>query len=373
MEHNQENQKTQVLDINDLLKEAGIRTEEKPAEEVVNTEELEAKLLGDDFKAPEPAKREIKEEPVNPPASSTKYSEKLKELIELGLIEDVQINIGEEEGEEKVAFLSELEDLDKNSLEAIISNYKEAKDKELQEKYISTDGLDERTRKYIELKKNGGDPSQLIQEEIQYVNPWQQLDLDDEQVQEYIVRQKLSLNPELDEEDIERKIAKFKNNLSLDTEAKKIYDEVQKNFDTKVEQTKKAQLEEIEKEKQYQKEFRKNISQELKTLIPNENVAKVILDNATKRDEHGLTNTDKLYFDAQKDPKLYSEIAFFLNNREKFYEAVGAKAKLKEAKKTVQTLFSINTKAVKEKRVETKKDDEAEKVFDKLTSQFQNK
>ena len=112
------------------------------------------------------------------------------------------------------------------------------------------------------------------------------------------------------------------------------------------------------------------MSVSLKELIPNESVAKLILDNATKKDEVGLTNTDKLYFDAQKDPKMFAEISFFLNNREEFYKSMGVKNKNKETIKTVNTLFSINPKIVKSNTPPQQDQTEGDKVLDRLINKI---
>lgn len=366
----QEKPKTEMVDINDLLKEVGVRKEETPKEEIKPEDVLE-KITQDLPKIEEQEVTPVVEDKkVEAPKQNSKsdYTKKLLDVIELGFIEDAQITWGEGE-EAKEVFLSELTDLDKEQFDAIISKYKEAKDKEIEEKYISTEGLDDRTKKYIELKKAGGDLTQLIEKEVEYVNPLSQFDLDNEAHQEALVRQILQ-NQGYKPRYIDQEIEDMKENLTLDSEAQKIAETLNKNFDDFVESKKQEQLSKIEEDKIQQKEFRKNINQEIKSLIPNENIAKLILDNATKRDEVGLTNTDKLYFDAQKDPKLFAEIAFFINNREEFYKSIGAKNKNKETLKVTKSLFSINPQVVKTNKQENKYDNKGDEILEKLTSKF---
>jgi len=362
----EEKPKTEMVNIHDLLKEVGVRTEETPKEEIKPEDVLE-KITQDLPKVEEaiPTNKEEKKPKVEAPKND--YTKKLLDVIELGFIEDAQITWGEGE-EAKEVFLSELSDLDKDQFEAIISKYKEAKENELKENYISKDGLDDRTKKYIELKKAGGDISQLIEQEVQYINPLSNFDLDNEAHQEALVRQILQgqgYKPKY----IDQEIEEMKENLTLDTEAQKIAKQLNKNFDDFIETKKQEQLAKIEEDKIQQKEFRKNISQELKTLVPNESVAKVILDNATKRDEVGLTNTDKLFFEVQKDPKLFAEISLLLNNREEFYKSIGVKDKNKEVLKVTKTLFSINPQVVKTNK-EAKPETEGDKILEKLTQKF---
>lgn len=368
----QEKPKTEMVNIHDLLKAEGIRTDEEEKKEEIKPEDILEKVTQDLPKVEEviPPKVEEKEKTPAPKKEVTKsdYTKKLLDVIELGFIEDAQITWGEGE-EAKDVFLSELTDLDKDSFDAIIAKYKEAKDNELKDNYISKEGLDDRTKKYIELKKAGGDISQLIEQEVQYINPLSQFDLENEAHQEALVRQILQgqgYKPRY----IDQEIEEMKKDLTLDSEAQKIAKQLNKNFDDFIDAKKQEQLAKIEEDKIQQKEFRKNISQELKTLIPNESVAKLILDNATKRDEVGLTNTDKLYFDAQKDPKLFAEISFFLNNREEFYKSIGVKDRNKEAMKIIKPMFTINPQVVKTNKQEAKPDTEGDKILEKLTSKF---
>lgn len=374
----QENQKTQMVDINDLLRAEGIETKE-PIVEEIKGDDVFAKLTNTQPQTPEEVQEEVitapieeakpkKEKVVPPVVQTTPYTDKLKDYISAGFLEDSKITIGE--GEEATdMFLSELENLDEDTFNAIITQYKEAKDKELKEKYISRDGLDERTEKYIELKKAGGDISKLVEAEIEYVNPLTTYDLENEVHQEELIRRDLTaqnLHPRV----IEAQVQAFKEDMSLDLEAKKIAKRINEQFDTYLETKKQEQLTAIEADKEQQKVFRKNINEELKLLIADENIAKVILDNSTKRGEYGLTNTDQLFFEAQKDPKRYAEIAFFLNNREGFLKSVGAKASLKDKKETIKTLFTINPSVVKTIKKETQPETEGDKVFENLTQKF---
>lgn len=374
---NQENQRTEMVSIDDILRAEKIRKEEAPETEITG-EEVFAKLTNtqpeiieqqEEVITPPIVEEKPKKEKVIPPVvQTTPYTDKLKDYISAGFLEDVAVNVGEGE-EAKDMFLSELTDVDEDTFNAIISQYKEAKDKELSEKYISREGLDARTEKYIELKKAGGDISKLVEAEIEYVNPLTTYDLKNEVHQEELIRRDLTaqnLHPRV----IEAQVQAFKEDMSLDLEAEKIAKRINEQFDNYLETKKKEQLDAIEADKVEQKEFRKKINEELKLLVPDENVAKVILDNSTKRGEYGLTNTDQLFFDAQKDPKLYAEISLFLNNREAFLKSVGAKASLKDKKETMKTLLTINPSVVRTIKKEAQPETEGDKVFQKLTAKF---
>lgn len=370
MEQNQET-RTEMISLDQILKDSGVRQEEKQPEEPKAEDVLE-KLTGEKKEEVIVDDTPKEKEAILQHQKPTPFTERLQDYISTGFLEDVQISISGEDGQQKDVFLSELTDLDEDTYNTIISEYKKAKEKDLSENYIPKEGLDERTKKYIELKKAGGDISSLIDQEIQYVNPLSQFDLEDEVHQEELVRRSL-LAQGYKPRYVEQEIAEMKEEVTLDKEANKIAATINKQFDDLVETKKKEQLQKIEAEKIEQKEFRKNVSTALKELVPNENISKVLLDNSTKRDEYGLTNTDKLYFDAQKDPQKFAKIAFFLNNEEEFYKNIGAKVKTDAAKKTIKTFFSINPSIVKTTIKETKSDTIGDKVFESLTEKFQTK
>lgn len=97
--------------------------------------------------------------------TTTRYSEKIKNLIEDGFLEDVSITLNDEE-----VFLSEIDIQDKDTYDSILENIKAEKDKQRGEKYISKEGLDETFLKVIETKKAGGDISEILRENVQAID-----------------------------------------------------------------------------------------------------------------------------------------------------------------------------------------------------------
>lgn len=356
---NQEETKTQVFD-GDALSAFFAGEEQQEAPKVV-----EAKIE-DFFKAEE----EAIEPPVNTPPSEKKedvkeniYASKIKDYIDEGFFSDADIEVQDENGETIKIALSELKDVTPEMFTIIKEEQKRLKAEEIGEKYVSVEGLDERTKKMIELKKAGGDLSELIQEDIQYTNVLAGLDLDNEQVQENLIRQKLQsqgLKPKY----IEAEIAEMKENLTLDTEAKQIVDDYNAYYDNLIDEKKKEQIARIEAEREQQKVFKKSLNDIYKGLKLPENISKVLLDNSTKTDEYGLTNTDKLYFDAKSNPETYAEISFFLNNKEKFKEFLGVKVKNETKLETVRKIISLSPKALKTSAdTPNKKTNEVEEFF----------
>jgi hypothetical protein len=355
-----EETKTQVFD-GDALSAffAGEEQQEAP-------KEVEAKIE-DFFKQEEDTPPEVvipkEDAPKKQKEVENKYASKIKDYIEEGFFSDADIEVENESGEIVKVSLSELKDVTPEMFSVIKEEQKRLKAEELGEKYVSVEGLDERTKKMIELKKAGGDLSELIQEDIQYTNVLAGIDLSNEYVQEDLVRQKLKsdgLKPKY----IEAEIAEMKENLTLDVEAKQIVDNYNAYYDKLVEDKKTEQLQRISEEREQQKVFKKSLNDIYRDLKLPDNISKVLLDNSTKTDEYGLTNTDKLYFDAKSDPETYAEISFFLNNKEKFKEFLGIKVKNETKLDTVRKLISLTPKALKTSAdVSNKKTNEVDEFF----------
>jgi len=365
--NDQENTTTEVLKIEDFLK--AVNKEPEQAEE--NSNSLLEKLIPTiepSNEEPETVEEEEQlTEPTNESQTQLVYN-KVIDYIENGLIEDIEIEIGDGD-DKKVVFLSDYKDIDEDTLKAVIQHYKKSKDEEIKERYISTEGLDERTKKMIELKKAGGDLSELIEVEVQYTNPLKDFNLELESDQERLVRldlQSQNIKPKV----IDAQIEAMKEDFTLDVEAKKIAENINKKVDEFIEAKKKEQLDAIEEEKKQQKEFKKNVNNILKEYNLPENISKVILENTTTTDEVGLTNTDKLYFDSKNDPELHTEISFFLNNREEFKKFLGVKVKNKATLEQVNKVLKINTKNIKTEvqppaTSEQKKEEELKNFFNR--------
>lgn len=321
----------------DLLNDIFATVEPKAEpQKVDNTEEPTLPELP---KEEPPKKEEPKSEP---PKVTTDYAKKLKSLISDGLIENFSITLDNGEGGQE-AFIEDIDDLDEEGYKQIIDGWKKAKDEEVKSKFISTEGLDETTKKLIEIRKAGGDITELIQQNVTAIDQLNFLkeNIDDEQTQINIVAQSLQqqgLKPAV----IQAQLKALVDEGELETEANNILDSHLKIHQEAIEQKKQAELQRIEKEKEDIKNLRKTLSSTYKELGLPESMSKVLVDNATKLDEDKISNTDKLYFEAIKDPKLFAELNLFLNNREAFTKYLTSPAVTKAKIDTVKPLFTIN-------------------------------
>ena len=308
----------------------------------------------DDNKAPK-VKKQTEEVKTNEAPQVNVYVDKVKEWIEEGFWEDVDIEIENEAGEKELVPITDIKDFTPELFAQIKEQQNELKKQDLDSKYVSVEGLDDRTKKMIELKKAGGDLSELIQQEVQYVNPLNGLDLDDERIQEHLIRQKynsLGWKPK----HIEAEIEELREAMTLDLEAKKIIGEINTNFDKVVEQKREEQLNQIEDAKKSQKEFKKTMVEAFRSLdLKNDNLVKSLVEVTSKYDEYGLADVDKAFFEAKSNPELFAKVAFLLTDEKAFSEFSGVKIKNTANKEALRKVLSISPKATNLASAEPKK------------------
>ena len=284
---------------------------------------------------------EVKTEPTTTTSTSSFYDNLVLEMINDGDWIDGEIEL--EDG--SAVMLSEMKNVTPELFKQIKESQKALKEEEFKSKYISVEGLDDTTKKMIELKKAGGDITPLLQAEAQYVHPLKGLDLDDDNVQMSLVAHKYR-NMGLDEDIIQMKIEKLVKDSQLDLEAKKIITEVNNNFEAHVEAEKNKQLELRKQIEEEQKSFKKSVTESFRNFgLEKESLVKNLIDKTAKFDEYGLTEADKLYFESKKNPELHAKIAFLLSDEEAFSKFYSHKTKLETTKKDVRKILSINTKA----------------------------
>lgn len=302
--------------------------------------------------------------PTQPQTSATK-NDLVKRYLEDGYWQDVTVQIQTEEGLKEVS-LSEMDNVD----EETFSQLKEAQDKlrteEFDQKFISKEGLDEKTLKLIEIARNGrfDEIQDLLKIQTEIVHPLQGLDTSDEKVQEWIVAQTLK-NQGADDIVISNTIKQYKENLILDQKAEAVVQQIDRMYNEQVDNKLKEVEEAKIKEKENQKLFKKSVSDEYKKLGIKETLQKSLIESATKYDEFGLSQTDKLYFEAKKDPQFFADLNFFLNNRDAYNEFKGVKIANEVNKRNFITIVKSDKK-VASTLVETKKDDSKENPLNRF-------
>lgn len=349
---------TEVLDGRGALEAFFSEETPAPPQEVVETGDIQTF-----FEEVTPTLQPPTEEVIIPPAQessySTFYTNLISDLIADGDWQDVAIEL--EEGAEPVN-ISEIKDITPELFRDLKEAQNQLKKEELESKYIDINGLSETDRKLIELKKKGEDITPLLQIQAQHVHPLKGLDLDDEKVHEWLVTEKYRAKG-FPEPDIQLVIKRLKDEVSLDLEAKKIIEEVDSNFDAMVQDNLNKRNAEIAKNQEEQKLFRKNISEEYKKYSFKDSLTKSLVENASKADENGLTNTDRLYFQAKEKPELFAKLNLLLTDETAFNEFFGTKIKNQITSSTVNKIIKIHPKNTGAPAGSRKQENELEAFF----------
>lgn len=362
MENNTQ-QQPRVVNPEDVFKMAFSNTEE--ATEQQTTAELPTPPTDTIIPAiVEPPKEELPPQEVK-----TDFSKKINDFIGAGFIEDFAITV---DGEE--VYLSEVDIKDEETYNTLLEQIKSEKDKQLKEKYIAKEGLDETTEKIIEIRKAGGDITEVIKENVAAIDQLQRLkntfeegdDKEKEQLAINIVAQNLQQKG-LTDRVIQAQLRDYVESGIIEEEASKIIDNHLELHSQAIEQKKQAEIERAGREKEEAKVFKKNLSGKYKEWNIPDNITKVLVENATRADEYQITNTDKLFFDAKQNPELFAKLNFFLNNPQEFEKWISSKKVLETKKDVIKSSITINTSKTRPTRQTNINniDDLAEQAFNK--------
>ncbi len=344
MENNQQ-QPPQMISLEDIATKTFDKVEETVTPTIVDQllppTPIQADIVPPTIEVVPPVVEEVK-------PTTTNYTKKINSFIEAGLLEDVSITI-----DDKEVFLSEIDIQDKETYDSILESVKAEKDKQRDEKYISKEGLDEITEKIIEIRRAGGNVNDIIQENVSAIDQLTNIkktldsveveDKEKEQLAINIIAQKLQQGG-FSNKVINAQIEDYIENGNLENEANTILDEHLALHGQAIEQKRQSELQRVEQEKEEFKTFKKNLSTTYKEFSVPENIQKVLIENATKLDEYKVSNTDKLYFEAQtKNPDLYAKVNFLLNNPQEFEKWISGKKITETKKEIIKSSIVINT------------------------------
>lgn len=296
----------------------------------------------------------------------TNYSKKINTLLETGFVDNFEITV---DGE--TVFLSDLQINDEDTYNTLLSQIKSEKDKQLKEKYISKEGIDETTEKLIEIRRAGGDIKEILRENVQAIdlltNYKQILDGGEEQEKENlaidILAQELK-NKGLEDEVIEAQIKVYIKKGELEDRANQLLDNHIGFHKEELENKKNTEIEKQNKEKEAYKNFKKSLSGTYKQLSIPEKTERFLVENATKLDEYSLSNTDKVYFDLRnKNLELFSKVNYYINDPEGFEKWISGKEVTKAKKAEIlKSAITINTG--KTKPISKRADELLDDIFD---------
>lgn len=304
---------------------------------------------------------EEEEKPTPEPNSSQPsfYDDLKNDFLESGDWEDVVLEIDGEEVE-----LSSIENLDRDTFLQIKESQKQLAEEKRKEKYIDIDGLSETDLKLIKMKKSGEDWTELLRQEAEIVHPLEGLDLEDENIQTWLLSEQYrsqGMSPEA----IQIQIATDKKNFEVDSKAKKVIDNINGSYKTMVDNKAKEAEAKLQEKQEAHKNLVKGVREAFKGLEVKDTAAKRYVETATKQDKDGKTKLDSLIEEVKKDPNKLAKLAFYLEDEEGYLQFNGAKKTNKEKLKTIKI---ISETARKDKDIaKNNQQDKPKSAWDNMT------
>ena len=251
------------------------------------------------------------------PAVESEESKRFKAILkntfgDLGVIEQ------EIEGEVVEFSIDDIE-MDSETFESLVAQKIEQEREAAQSGKISVEGISDITKAMIEVDKNGGDLGQLLNVKQSYYDPLSQIDTTTDQGKMEVVALRLSAQG-LSPDQVEIQLSGVKAKGILDEVAEKAETELKALMNQAIENEKqKAQAQALALQEE-RKKYKSSLKQSLSNFQLKDTVKNKVVEMATKIDEKGMYEIDKLYGEAMKDPDKAAKLTLFLLD-EKEYEA----------------------------------------------------
>jgi flagellar hook-basal body complex protein FliE len=198
--------------------------------------------------------------------------------------------------------------------------------------------------KLLEIDKNGGDISQLLQYKEAYTDPLAELDLDNVQDQKEAIFLR-SKAKGLSDLEIKALISGFEKDGNL-KEAAEISKRELEEAVNKLTEQRLQQSEELKKKaEEADKEYRKKMKEASSSFQIKDSVRDKIVNIATKKNDKGSYDIDELYFEAVKDPEKAFRLALFLLDENEYNSQVSSSKVTEEQIKTANRVRITGTKS----------------------------
>jgi hypothetical protein len=201
---------------------------------------------------------------------------------------------------------------------------------------ISTKGVSDFARDLVEIDRNNGDISELLKAKEAYSDPLDRLDLTNEKDQAQAIYLRMMAGGQ-DEDTTRRLINSYKSEGILEDKAIEAESELKEAIQLQVEKAKDASSVKAEQRRSLLKDYKKDIKGSLDKYELNDNVKNKVVSLATKEDETGRFELDKVYYKHRENPQDAADLALFLLDKEEYINQVTNKAvtatKLTTAKK----------------------------------------
>jgi hypothetical protein len=287
---------------------------------------------------------EVKEEEVADKVvneSSSNYKELLKGMWG----DSIDTIVQEVDGEEVEVSIDEM-DIDEEMFQTIIQSKIEQERENAGKNKISTEGMSDFAKSLIEIDRNGGDISELLEMKKAYSDPLDNLDISTPEGQKQaIYLRKKAADPNQDDDEIILLIDAYEKKGILGDKAEVAERELREAFEMQVEARKKAAIEAQEARKKMLDDYKKDLKGQVSNQFTlNDNVIKKLVNIATKSDEDGRFELDSRYSEYRRDPQKAARLALFLLDEEEYIKQVSSKEvkneKIKSAKLKLRTKVS---------------------------------
>lgn len=275
-------------------------------------------------------------------------SSKVKELIKLGLLEDIRVSFSEDDDEGKL--LSEQDSLTDEQIQSIVEAQNSKRKEALEKDYLKKSDFQEHHLKIIEILKNGGDLREVFSNPADSVRrPFEGMDFDKVENQRKIAFAFYTENKGLPEKEALSLIAQKEKDFELDSFAKELHTAYNKAYDNYLETVKVNKQKEKEEAQKALQQRRKMLSERFKSQNIKENIYNKVVDGVTKPTEDGRLQIHKILDDILANPEENYEILLHMVDQKAFKDLYNIK-KQEEKTQEVLRLFDAMPKSKSNKR-----------------------
>lgn len=286
----------------------------KSKEEVDKTEpktEEEESPKATETKEPKESKEEKYYNFSEETQESEVYKKTLKSMFGNSITHLVQ---EDEEGNEQEIPIEDVVITEEIFQDIVDSKFSEIKEEASKDK-ISTKGVSDFTKKLVEIDRNGGDIKELLKVKEDFSDPLENIDITTEEGQIQAIYLRMLAGGQ-DEDTIRRLIESYRSEGSLEEIGLKAQEELRAAIDQQLEKARQEAEDNKKLRKEKVKEYKKDLKENLKKEFElNDNIVNKVVTLATKEDEHGRFEMDRLYYAVRENPEQAHALALWLLDR----------------------------------------------------------
>lgn len=322
------------MSFSDLLKEQDMLDEGKVYEEPESTNapeatpptpdtlDIEEDILGTSGNEEEEAIEQLTKTPEELVLGDNNFSNLAKTFIAKGHWENVIIE--NEDGSEST--LEDLQNLDQETFLGIFEEQVKLKNKDIEEKYINKNGLNDNVLQLIDLAKNGGNLREAFEVYEKHINPYENLDLRNENVQASVVADDLRRKG-IDEDIVVATVQKYHKDLVLDKKAQEIVGKTNNLYREFLESKSKEAIAEKQREAERKKAYKTSLRDVYRGKELKDAKIKTYIDSFVNIDKDGLNNFDRQLSNMLSNPKDAADLIQFVIDKDTYLSTVSTKVK----------------------------------------------